>query len=344
MRSRHLVEQGHRVVNGDLVPLGHPDVADLRIDLTDAGQVFNALSAYAGFDELEPGTGCPALRRRRPLRRDPGDPRPARQRDVPGQHAQHVQRHRRCGEVGDPQGDLRQLRDDLRDLLRRRRGRARVRAGRRGAPDGSPRQLRDVEGRQRGNGTIVPGADRHRHLRVADQQRDRTARVRDRRSRRSSPTRACGAATSSPTSTPATSATWSTAACAPTASATRSSTSSNDDTSVGDHQRRGVRTLLRRRATPSRDGRVRDVLRQRQGQAARRIRAPPLLAGSDRRRRGSANPAQSVRLSWCRSPTSEVVTPIGSAPGTATPRPASPTGGSLGRTIVSAGSNASVSS
>jgi nucleoside-diphosphate-sugar epimerase len=56
----HLLEQGHRVTNGDLVPLGHPGVADLRIDLTDAGQVFNALSAYAGFDELEPGTGVPA--------------------------------------------------------------------------------------------------------------------------------------------------------------------------------------------------------------------------------------------------------------------------------------------
>ena len=56
----HLVEQGHRVTNGDLLPLGHPGVADLRIDLTDAGQVFNALSSYAGFDELEPGTGVPA--------------------------------------------------------------------------------------------------------------------------------------------------------------------------------------------------------------------------------------------------------------------------------------------
>jgi nucleoside-diphosphate-sugar epimerase len=55
----YLVDQGHRVVNGDLVPLGHPDVADLRLDLTDSGQVFNALSAYAGFDELEPGTGVP---------------------------------------------------------------------------------------------------------------------------------------------------------------------------------------------------------------------------------------------------------------------------------------------
>ncbi len=56
----HLVEKGHRVVNGDLVPLGQPGVGDLRIDLTDAGQVFNALSAYAGFDELEAGTGVPA--------------------------------------------------------------------------------------------------------------------------------------------------------------------------------------------------------------------------------------------------------------------------------------------
>ena len=57
---RYLVEQGHRVVNGDMVPLGDPGVADLRIDLTIAGQVFNALSAYAGFDELEPGTGVPS--------------------------------------------------------------------------------------------------------------------------------------------------------------------------------------------------------------------------------------------------------------------------------------------
>ncbi len=55
----HLLEQGHRVVNGDLVPLGHPGVNDLRLDLTDSGQVFNALSAYAGPDELEPGTGVP---------------------------------------------------------------------------------------------------------------------------------------------------------------------------------------------------------------------------------------------------------------------------------------------
>lgn len=55
----HLVERGHRVTNADLVPLDLPGVDHLQVDLTDAGQVFNALSAYAGFDELEPGTGVP---------------------------------------------------------------------------------------------------------------------------------------------------------------------------------------------------------------------------------------------------------------------------------------------
>ena len=56
----HLIEQGHRVTNVDLVPLDLPGVDSLQVDLTDAGQVFNALHAYAGFDELEPGTGVPA--------------------------------------------------------------------------------------------------------------------------------------------------------------------------------------------------------------------------------------------------------------------------------------------
>lgn len=55
----HLVEQGHRVTNADLVPGGIPRMPDLRVDLTDAGQVFNALSAYARFGELEAGTGVP---------------------------------------------------------------------------------------------------------------------------------------------------------------------------------------------------------------------------------------------------------------------------------------------
>lgn len=56
----HLVERGHRVVNADLVPLGHPGVHDLRVDLTDAGQAFDAVQGYAGYDELDAGIGVPA--------------------------------------------------------------------------------------------------------------------------------------------------------------------------------------------------------------------------------------------------------------------------------------------
>ncbi|WP_020567152.1 NAD-dependent epimerase/dehydratase family protein [Neolewinella persica] len=55
----YLLEQGHRVLNVDLVPLDHPGVDNLIADITDSGQMFNAMSAYAGFDELEPGTGVP---------------------------------------------------------------------------------------------------------------------------------------------------------------------------------------------------------------------------------------------------------------------------------------------
>ena len=48
-----LAGQGHDVTNADLVPLGHPDVADLRVDLTDAGEVYSALAGLATFDELD---------------------------------------------------------------------------------------------------------------------------------------------------------------------------------------------------------------------------------------------------------------------------------------------------
>ncbi|SEP67493.1 NAD-dependent epimerase/dehydratase family protein [Neolewinella agarilytica] len=57
----YLLAQGHRVLNVDLVPLDHPGVDNLIADITDSGQMFNAMSAYAGFDELEAGTGVPAF-------------------------------------------------------------------------------------------------------------------------------------------------------------------------------------------------------------------------------------------------------------------------------------------
>ncbi|WP_022923233.1 NAD-dependent epimerase/dehydratase family protein [Serinicoccus marinus] len=51
--ATYLAEQGHQVTNADLVPLEHPDVADLRVDLTDAGETYSALAGAATMDELE---------------------------------------------------------------------------------------------------------------------------------------------------------------------------------------------------------------------------------------------------------------------------------------------------
>ena len=55
----YLLNQGHRVMNVDLVPLDHEGVDNLMADITDSGQMFNAMTSYARFDELEPGTGVP---------------------------------------------------------------------------------------------------------------------------------------------------------------------------------------------------------------------------------------------------------------------------------------------
>jgi nucleoside-diphosphate-sugar epimerase len=49
----YLAELGHHVTNADLVPLGHPDVADLRVDLTDAGETYSAMAGLARMEELE---------------------------------------------------------------------------------------------------------------------------------------------------------------------------------------------------------------------------------------------------------------------------------------------------
>ncbi|WP_432540676.1 NAD-dependent epimerase/dehydratase family protein [Kineococcus sp. SYSU DK002] len=56
----YLASQGHQVTNADLTPLGHPDVTDLRVDLTDAGQVYSALAGMptmADLDEPRPAAG-----------------------------------------------------------------------------------------------------------------------------------------------------------------------------------------------------------------------------------------------------------------------------------------------
>ncbi|WP_100610523.1 NAD-dependent epimerase/dehydratase family protein [Confluentibacter lentus] len=55
----YLLEQGHRVMNVDLTPLDYPGVDNLIADITDSGQMFNAMSSYAGLDELDFGNGIP---------------------------------------------------------------------------------------------------------------------------------------------------------------------------------------------------------------------------------------------------------------------------------------------
>ncbi|EHS53401.1 NAD-dependent epimerase/dehydratase [Rhizobium sp. PDO1-076] len=53
----YLTGRGHAVLNLDLTPLDCPGVNTLLTDLTDSGQVFNALSQHFGFDGFETGNG-----------------------------------------------------------------------------------------------------------------------------------------------------------------------------------------------------------------------------------------------------------------------------------------------
>ncbi|MDD9731349.1 NAD(P)-dependent oxidoreductase [Mameliella sp. AT18] len=55
----YLLDQGHRVLNVDRVPLDLEGVDNRIADITDAGQVYDVMSSLAGLDELEPGTGVP---------------------------------------------------------------------------------------------------------------------------------------------------------------------------------------------------------------------------------------------------------------------------------------------
>ncbi|MBP0617698.1 NAD-dependent epimerase/dehydratase family protein [Jiella mangrovi] len=53
----YLVDRGHRVLNVDLVPLDHEGVDNLTADVTDSGQMFNALSCHFNTDEFATGEG-----------------------------------------------------------------------------------------------------------------------------------------------------------------------------------------------------------------------------------------------------------------------------------------------
>ncbi|MCJ1474204.1 hypothetical protein MMC13_002862 [Lambiella insularis] len=47
----YLLSRGHQILNLDLVPLAHPAVHTLKTDLTDSGQVYNALSSLFSMSE-----------------------------------------------------------------------------------------------------------------------------------------------------------------------------------------------------------------------------------------------------------------------------------------------------
>ena len=55
----YLLDQGHTVVNFDRVLLEMDGVNNRIGDMTDAGQVYDVMSAYAHYGEMEPGTGVP---------------------------------------------------------------------------------------------------------------------------------------------------------------------------------------------------------------------------------------------------------------------------------------------
>src|SRR5438045_6210447 len=50
-----LLAKGHDVLNVDLKPFDHPGVNTLIADMTDSGQVFNALTTHFGFDGFVTG-------------------------------------------------------------------------------------------------------------------------------------------------------------------------------------------------------------------------------------------------------------------------------------------------
>ena len=53
----YLVDKGHQVLNVDLVPLDHDGVDNLTADITDSGEIFNALSCHFNMSEFATGNG-----------------------------------------------------------------------------------------------------------------------------------------------------------------------------------------------------------------------------------------------------------------------------------------------
>ena len=54
-----LLDRGHHLMNFDIKPLGHPGIADLTGDVTDAGQVMNAMTSHFGPAALAKAGAAP---------------------------------------------------------------------------------------------------------------------------------------------------------------------------------------------------------------------------------------------------------------------------------------------
>lgn len=54
----YLIAQGHTVLNVDLVPLEMDGVETIIADITDSGQMFNVMTSYANWGEMETGLGA----------------------------------------------------------------------------------------------------------------------------------------------------------------------------------------------------------------------------------------------------------------------------------------------
>ena len=222
--AAHLAELGHHVTNADLVPLGHPAVADLRVDLTDAGETYSALAGLATFDELD----LPEQPTYDAVVHFAAVPRILLTPDA-ATYATNVLSTYHVLEAATRLG----VRKIVFASSETTYGICFAQGERRPVyvpvDEDHPTVPEDAYAMSKVAGEATARSFQARtgsgRLRPADQQRHRAGRVRRAVPCRSSPTRRYGAATSSPTSTSATSARSSSAVWRPTAWAMRSSTS-----------------------------------------------------------------------------------------------------------------------
>jgi nucleoside-diphosphate-sugar epimerase len=172
-----LAVEGHHVTNADLVPLKHPAVADLRVDLTDAGETYSALAGLATFDELD----LPEKPTYDAVVHFAAVPRILLTSDA-ATYATNVLSTYNVLEAATRLG----VRKIVFASSETTYGICFAQGERRPLyvpvdedhPTSPGGRLRDVEGGWRGDGALLPGPHRGGRVRPADQQRHRAARVR----------------------------------------------------------------------------------------------------------------------------------------------------------------------